>query len=165
MTTRDAGALACRHINACIDDKMSAPGIEPLDANETVSLPAEKDRGKRTSADMTHNGSEQVIPVELTDLEKQSIAETPTRPPPDDPNLVVFNGPDDPGNPMNWPVRKRTFITMAMGGMTFVVTFSSSIFASTLVPVTEEFNIDEVTATLGVALFLLVRESHCDSRA
>ena len=73
-----------------------------------------------------------------------------------DPNLVVWDGLDDPGNPLNWSVKRRVAITASMGAMTFVVTFSSSIFASTLGQVAEEFQIGEVVATLGVALFLLV---------
>lgn len=72
-----------------------------------------------------------------------------------DPNLVVFDGPDDPGNPKNWSVRRRIVITMSMAMMTFVVTFSSSIFAVAIQPVSEEFHIGTTTATLGVSLFLL----------
>lgn len=45
-------------------------------------------------------------------------------------DLVVFDGPDDPENPLNWPKSKKWAVTMAMGAMTFVVTFSSSIYVS-----------------------------------
>jgi hypothetical protein len=40
-------------------------------------------------------------------------------------SLVEFDGPDDPENPKNWSKAKRWGITLAMGLMTFVVTFSS----------------------------------------
>ena len=73
-----------------------------------------------------------------------------------DSSLVEFDGPDDPGNPKNWSVRRRIAISMSMALMTFVVTFSSSIFAVATGPIAEEFGIDITTATLGVALFLLV---------
>lgn len=76
--------------------------------------------------------------------------------PPRDPNLVEFDGPDDPGNPKNWSVKRRTAITISMGMMTFVVTFSSSIFAVAIEPVSREFGIGEVVSTLGVTFFLLV---------
>ncbi|KAK3714847.1 hypothetical protein LTR37_007582 [Vermiconidia calcicola] len=72
-----------------------------------------------------------------------------------DSSLVEFDGPDDPGNPKNWSVRRRIAISMSMALMTFVVTFSSSIFAVATGPIAEEFGIDITTATLGVALFLL----------
>ena len=45
--------------------------------------------------------------------------------------------------------------------MTFVVTFSSSVFAVAIEPVAKEYSIGRVTATLGVSLFLLV--CHLDS--
>lgn len=73
-----------------------------------------------------------------------------------DPNLVEFDGPDDPGNPKNWSVKRRAAITISMGWMTFVVTFSSSIFAVAIEPVSQEFGIGTVVATLGVSFFLLV---------
>ncbi|KAI7267935.1 hypothetical protein KC345_g7789 [Hortaea werneckii] len=71
-----------------------------------------------------------------------------------DPNLVEFEGPDDNGNPYNWPVRQRAMITASMAFMTFVVTFASSIFAVAIEAVAEEFDVGSVTATLGVSLFL-----------
>jgi hypothetical protein len=43
-------------------------------------------------------------------------------------DLVGFDGPNDPENPQNWSKRKKWGVTASMGGMTFVVTFSSSIF-------------------------------------
>jgi hypothetical protein len=47
-------------------------------------------------------------------------------------DLVEFDGPDDPANPQNWSKAKKWRITGSMGGMTFVVTFASSIFVSIL---------------------------------
>jgi DHA1 family multidrug resistance protein-like MFS transporter len=71
------------------------------------------------------------------------------------PNLVEFDGPDDPGNPKNWTIRKRGAATVSMGMMTFVVTFASSVFSVAIERVAEEYNIGTVTSTLGVSLFLL----------
>ena len=90
------------------------------------------------------------------DVEKQSQNQQPeTTEEPKDPNLVEFDGPDDPGNPRNWTQKRRWIITAVSGLMTFVVTFSSSIFAVAIQPVAKEYDIDTVTSTLGVALFLL----------
>jgi hypothetical protein len=47
-------------------------------------------------------------------------------------DLVEFDGPDDPENPKNWSKARKWKITAAMGGMTFVVTFASSVFVSTI---------------------------------
>jgi len=70
------------------------------------------------------------------------------------PDLVEFDGPDDPGNPKNWSRRKRWVITAVGSILTFSVTFSSSIFSVAINPVAKEYNIGTVTSTLGVSLFL-----------
>lgn len=128
-------------------NKQAAPRDqrEPIDMSEDETSISDAEK---------HAGQQDVD----GDIEKQAtqdlVPSAPVEKP--DPNLVVFDGPNDPGNPRNWPVRRRIWITISMGCMTFVVTFSSSVFASALGPVSEEFNIGSVTATLGVALFLLV---------
>ncbi|KAK3658837.1 hypothetical protein LTR56_001708 [Elasticomyces elasticus] len=128
---------------------------EPADRLSATSkdddqLPSDKEN------EVEKSDGEYTPPTDDTDIEKHATSDLPPSAPPEaDPNLVVFDGPDDPGNPLNWPVRKRIAITLSMGMMTFVVTFSSSIFATALQPVAEEFNIGETVATLGVALFLL----------
>ena len=73
--------------------------------------------------------------------------------------LVEFDGPDDPGNPKNWTTKKRWAITVCMGLLVFTVTFASSIFSVNIRVVQEKFDVTMVTATLGVALFVLVSSS------
>ena len=70
--------------------------------------------------------------------------------------LVEFDGPSDPGNPKNWTQKRRWAITIAMSLMVFTVTFASSIFSVNIGVITQMFNVELVTATLGVALFVLV---------
>jgi len=72
-----------------------------------------------------------------------------------DPNLVVFDGPDDPLNPQNWSSGRKYYQTLLLGLSTLVVTFASSVFSSATTVVAEEFNIGTVTATLGTSLFVL----------
>jgi len=90
------------------------------------------------------------------DLEKASSS---TAPPPIDTEsfFVEFDGPNDPDNPKNWTPKRRWGITISMGLMVFTVTFASSIFSVNIGVVQEKFNVELVTATLGVALFVLVR--------
>jgi DHA1 family multidrug resistance protein-like MFS transporter len=78
-------------------------------------------------------------------------------------SLVEFEGADDPGNPKNWTPKRRWCITVSMGLMVFTVTFASSIFSVNIGVVQEKFNVKLVTATLGVALFVLVRLKNIDS--
>lgn len=79
--------------------------------------------------------------------------------------LVVFNGPDDPDNPKNWTARRRWGITVVVGLLVFSVTFASSIFSVNIGIVEDKFQVTQVVATLGVALFVLVRKSPLCSRA
>ncbi|CAD6442598.1 f42aebb5-e7a6-4ad3-be1c-b77f14329f51 [Sclerotinia trifoliorum] len=72
-----------------------------------------------------------------------------------DPNLVTWDGPDDPENPMNWPAKKKWCITVILGVMTFVVTFSSSVFSTATANVAELYHVSEEVAVLGTSLFVV----------
>lgn len=95
------------------------------------------------------------------DLEKASSSSedvaAPTPAQQRDEFFVEFDGPNDPDNPKNWSSRRRWGITAAMGSMVFTVTFASSIFSVNLAVIRDKFDVELVTATLGVALFVLVR--------
>jgi DHA1 family multidrug resistance protein-like MFS transporter len=90
----------------------------------------------------------------LPDIEKGQNSDA-TAPAKDENHLVVFDGPEDPDNPKNWTAKRRWAITISMGLMVFTVTFASSIFSVNIRVVQEKFHVDLVTATLGVALFVL----------
>lgn len=89
------------------------------------------------------------------DIEKGVETDNDGGPAPD-PFLVEFDGLNDPGNPKNWSQRRRWCITISMGLMVFTVTFASSIFSVNLGVIVDKFDVTIVTATLGVALFVLV---------
>ena len=75
----------------------------------------------------------------------------------EDLNLVTWDGPDDPGNPMNWPLRKKILVTFTFSMTTFVITFSSSVFSTATQVTAIEFGVSEEVMTLGTSLFVLVR--------
>lgn len=68
--------------------------------------------------------------------------------------FVAFD-PNDPDNPKSWTPLRRWCITVSMGLMVFTVTFASSIFSVNIPVVQAKFAIQKITATLGVALFVL----------
>lgn len=72
-----------------------------------------------------------------------------------DPNLVDWDGPDDPGNPMNFPSWKKWMITVVAGLMTFSVTFASSVFSTATTPTSQLFGVSEEVMILGTSLFVL----------
>lgn len=75
--------------------------------------------------------------------------------PPRDPNLIVWDGPNDPENPMNWPASKKWIVTITLGLMTFCVTFASSVFSNATVATSVEFGVSTEVTTLGTSLFVL----------
>jgi MFS transporter, DHA1 family, multidrug resistance protein len=72
-----------------------------------------------------------------------------------DPNLIEWDGPDDPGNPMNWSRTKKWIITIVLGLMTFCVTFASTVFSTATVPTAIEYGVSTEVTTLGTSLFVL----------
>lgn len=68
--------------------------------------------------------------------------------------IITWDGETDPTRPMNWsPVRKWA-IVVTTTLITFVVSFSSSVFSTTLSDVVAEFNSSETVAVLGISLFV-----------
>ncbi|KKY20874.1 putative mfs multidrug [Phaeomoniella chlamydospora] len=91
------------------------------------------------------------------DIEKNGEAPANTSPENhvDDPNLVVWDGPDDPENPMNWPITKKWTVTILLATMTLTITFASSIFSTATIRVSEEYHISNEVSILGTSLFVL----------
>jgi MFS transporter, DHA1 family, multidrug resistance protein len=72
-----------------------------------------------------------------------------------DVNLIVWDGPEDPRNPMNWPQGRKWLYTVVLGSMTFCITFASSVFSTATVVTAEIFNVSIEVMTLGTSLFVL----------
>ena len=124
-------------------DPRSTPPSAQLRTSPEQTLDVTGDNSRKSEEDVLHGlekGLESTTPPEQTDR-----------------FFVEFDGPKDPGNPKNWTPKRRWGITVSMGLMVFTVTFASSIFSVNIGIVQEKFDVEKVTATLGVALFVLVR--------
>lgn len=66
-----------------------------------------------------------------------------------DRDLVDWDGPNDPGNPHNWPKWKKALCTVSMGTLNFCVTFSSSVITATVKPLVFSFLIHLNRHVLG----------------
>lgn len=73
-----------------------------------------------------------------------------------DSEVVTWALPYDARNPMQWPSQRRWAITLAMGGMTLVVTFASSVFSTAIRATAEEFHVSTEVTTFGISLYILV---------
>ncbi|KAK9454672.1 major facilitator superfamily domain-containing protein [Dipodascopsis uninucleata] len=69
--------------------------------------------------------------------------------------LVDFTGPDDPENPLNWPLSKRAYTTFAYALCTFGPQVASSMYGHFGSDIAEQFNVSSLVAALGVTTFLL----------
>ncbi|KKZ67646.1 hypothetical protein EMCG_06706 [[Emmonsia] crescens] len=72
-----------------------------------------------------------------------------------DPNLVQWEGSSDPGNPLNWSLGRRWYITVIISLSAFFVTFSSSVFSPATQQTAELFHVSELVMTLATSLVLL----------
>lgn len=76
--------------------------------------------------------------------------------PPKDPNLVTWEGPDDPANPKNWTMKKKWAATVVVSSFTFISPVSSSMVAPALATIAKDFTItNEVESQLVLSVFVL----------
>ncbi|TVY89012.1 Efflux pump [Lachnellula willkommii] len=74
----------------------------------------------------------------------------------EDINIVDWEGPDDPENPMNWPSLKRWTHIMLVSAANFLSGLASSMFAPGVPALMEEFNSTNTTlASFVVTIFVL----------
>ncbi|PNH47869.1 hypothetical protein VD0004_g547 [Verticillium dahliae] len=74
----------------------------------------------------------------------------------DDPNLVDWDGPDDPENPMNWPDRQKWLNIGLISLLTFVTPLGSSMFAPGIPAIMVQFGeTSSITATFVVSVYIL----------
>ncbi|KAL1982034.1 hypothetical protein VTN96DRAFT_1804 [Rasamsonia emersonii] len=69
-----------------------------------------------------------------------------------DPNLVEWDGPDDPENPQNFSRLRKWVITMILSTMTVWITFSSSVFSEATLVTAEEYHVSTEVTTLATSL-------------
>ncbi len=70
-------------------------------------------------------------------------------------NLVGWDGPDDPENPMNWSKKKKYTVTIFYASLTFCLTFASSVFSTATMVTAKLFGVSNEVMTLGTSLFVL----------
>lgn len=72
------------------------------------------------------------------------------------PNIVDFDGPDDPQNPMNWNVTKKWGMVSLVSAITFLTPLASSMFAPGVSEVMRDFNsTNDMLAGFMVSVYVL----------
>ena len=73
-----------------------------------------------------------------------------------DPNIVDWDGPDDPENPMNWPASRKWKLISVLALVTLVTPLASSFFAPGVPQVMKTFGAtSNITAALVVSIYIL----------
>jgi hypothetical protein len=73
-----------------------------------------------------------------------------------DPNIVDFDGPNDPENPMNWKASKKWGMVMLISAITFLTPLASSMFAPGVPEVMKEFNsTNDMLAGFMISIYVL----------
>ena len=73
-----------------------------------------------------------------------------------DPNLVTWDGPQDPANPKNWPTKTKWTYTIAVSVFTFISPVSSSMIAPALAKVGQELHVHtQIEVELVLSIFIL----------
>ncbi|MCJ1274476.1 hypothetical protein MMC21_002272 [Puttea exsequens] len=73
-----------------------------------------------------------------------------------DPNLISWEGPEDPANPKNWSFNKKWAATIVVSSFTFISPVSSSMVAPALGSIAKDFGItNEVESQLVLSIFVL----------
>ncbi|KAK8216877.1 hypothetical protein M8818_001840 [Zalaria obscura] len=86
----------------------------------------------------------------------QPTASTTEQAPPADPNIVDWDGPDDPANPMNFTPRTKAIHIAVLSFTTLIPPLASSMFAPGVPEVLTTFHTTSSTlATFVVSVFLL----------
>lgn len=73
-----------------------------------------------------------------------------------DPDLIDWDGPDDPEHPQNWNFWLKVHVTLALAITNLIVAIASSIFGSGSTLIAEEFHVGHEVTVLGTSLFLIV---------
>lgn len=124
-----------------LDEKASEAYQHGLDADTYV---ADVEKGAQSQALSTHTDERTLSGDAAAQEEGQ------------DPNVIDWEGPDDPANPLNWPAKKKWSIIAALGAVTFITPLASSFFAPGVPQVMRAFHEESnLMAAFVVSVYLL----------
>ncbi|KAK5124307.1 hypothetical protein LTR85_002010 [Meristemomyces frigidus] len=133
------------------DDSGAAEEEEttPVDSHDS-----DDDKDKADEVPTTKEGIAE--PEDVEAQAKPPLERTATSKSKSDPNLVTWNGPDDPENPKNWTTKRKWAATFVVSSFTFISPVASSMVAPALTTIATDFGItSEVESQLVLSVFIL----------
>ncbi|KAK1827332.1 major facilitator superfamily domain-containing protein [Podospora conica] len=136
LTDRAVTPVNNRHL----DVEKGSPGGSDSDFDGAATI-VESDRGSTREKEAGGKGSV----FETTDDDENR-----------DPNVVSWDGPNDPENPMNWTDRKKWTLIAVLSIMTLVTPLGSSMFAPGIPKIMVEFKeSSSIVATFMLSIYVL----------
>jgi len=131
------------------DISTSAGSIRPV-ASRTSTRPSKTaDEDNELYATMEKDVEKGEDHISLSSADNSAAAEL-------DPNIVDFDGPDDPENPLNWSYNKKWGMVSLVSAITFLTPLASSIFAPGVPQVMTEFNsTNDMLAGFMISVYVL----------
>jgi hypothetical protein len=122
-------------------EKVDSESVSWLDSREDAEHSPQLDREKTASTTR----------AQKPDLKKSQSSKSVR-----DPNLVTWDGPDDPANPKNWSKKQKWFATFIVSSFTFISPVASSMVAPALSSMAKDFGVtNEVQIQLMLSIFIL----------
>ncbi|KAK9371453.1 major facilitator superfamily domain-containing protein [Lipomyces chichibuensis] len=131
------------------------PSLEKVQTIEDVLQDVERseDESARERLELSRirSGAVDMDPYEQEKEHQRGMSRVDT----EDPDVVGWDGVEDPEHPFNWPNGKKWRITLIAALVTFCVTFASSVFTAGIPSIAAEFHVSTTVATLGLTLYLV----------
>ncbi|EAA31306.1 MFS general substrate transporter [Neurospora crassa] len=122
-----------------------------FDKERPLDFDVEKGEQSESDGATIQAHSERGVSTHTGDKEKAIAEETEQ-----DPNIVDWDGPDDPENPMNWPDKKKWLNVAVLSILTIITPLGSSMFAPGVKKILVEFHeTSSTTATFLVSIYIL----------
>lgn len=121
----------------------------PVSSSATTTVTDEEKQHHENTEPMSANAGAQF------DLEKAPAVQAGPKSDPD-PNIVDWDGPDDPGNPVNFSTGSKILNVGIISALTFVTPLASSMFAPGVPQLMAEFNSDNnLLADFVISVYVL----------
>lgn len=122
----------------------------PTSMGSIHHVPSHMSQSNRKAKDLEKGESRSSSSTDGLDEEDELPGHDP------DPNIVDFDGPNDPENPMNWPATKKWTMVGIVSAITFLTPLASSQFAPGVPKVMETFHsTSELLSGFMVSVYVL----------
>lgn len=131
------------------DIPSSAGSIRPVVSRASTRQPRKADEKNGFCKDLEKDLEKGDDKVSFSSADEPEATEM-------DPNIVDFDGPNDPENPLNWNYNKKWGMVSLVSALTFLTPLASSMFAPGVPQIMKEFNsTNDMLAGFMISVYVL----------